>query len=102
MRPAIYSLEELDFIMKNAEDMTAHQIAAKFGLSLATVYNIGSKHGLTFKKPGKGAKVQCAGVRGPYVRRDPAFSPEPKKAPIQRPPACYSNTGNINLLNQYA
>jgi hypothetical protein len=101
MRRPIYSLEELDFIMKNAEGMTATEIAVKLRLSLATVYNIGSKNGLTFKKARKLQKYKSSGVRGPYERRDAALAPEPKRKPIERPPATYSNTGFIQTTQKY-
>lgn len=79
--PLLYTSADANYIIINAHDPTVRQIAGRLNLSIATVYNFGSRYGLTFKKPALQQKRQF---------KD-GIIPDAPKEKIQRAPGIYNN-----------
>jgi hypothetical protein len=92
-------VDKVLFITQNAGDFTVKELAAAMELSLSGVYQIGYRHGLTFRDQKK--RPVIVPERPKRSHRDPYLPKEPKKVVIQRPAANYSNSGSINTLKKY-
>lgn len=86
-----YSDEKEVFILTNAEDMTAKEMAAALNLPKQTICNICYRNKIKFKPEPYVRTVQPPQSTPLAKRLEYAVTPDPAKPPMKRPPAVYSN-----------
>jgi hypothetical protein len=100
MKPT-FSLEQMDYIMKNAKDMTVKELSDELGLPKYTIAAMGYRHGFTFKKANRRVKESPTFTRGPYHKVPAHLLPDPPPPKIVRPAPVYDNSGYLKTLQTY-
>lgn len=96
-----YTVEQMDFILRNYKEMTVRQIADKLNIPTYVVSGIGYRYKLEFRRKNQRIKQSpdsTAKLKGIVPR---SLRPDPPPAKIIRPVAAYDNTGYLKTLETY-
>lgn len=97
-----YTVEQMDFILRNHKEMTVRQIADHLKIPTYVVSGIGYRYELEFKRHNRRVKYSPDPEEKLKHVVPNSLKPDPAPARItQRPPASYSNTGYLKTLETY-
>jgi len=91
--PSYHGAQER-FVIENAAEMTAREVAQALGLPESVVRNIGSRGGIAFKKAEYTKPIKSQKPRPVLVKK------QEEKVIFKRPPAEYSNSSPYGIASQ--
>lgn len=96
-----YTVEQMDFILKNCKDMTVRQIADHLKIPTYVVTGIGYRYELEFKRHNRRVKYSPDPEEKLKHVVPKSLRADPPPAKIVRPAAVYDNTGYLKTAQIY-
>ena len=96
-----YTVEQMDFILRNHKEMTVRQIADHLKIPTYVVTGIGYRYELEFKRHNRRMKYSADPEEKLKHIVPKGLRADPAPAKIIRPAATYDNTGYLKTLEIY-